>query len=177
MSINYKYRIYCITEEAYQYEIGVTSPTVCPNDSGHTINANSINIAIEPIIVHLPITNIIKEKDLKTDVPWVVTTYNFPGTTIYGHLKIINFITSMKEGKNGKEGDAGFGFFVNIYDLTNNISILDSLEVTAEKTIELLNCIVSGSNCSEDGALWQIGIKKASSTGDINLKSIDLFFY
>jgi hypothetical protein len=40
----YKYRYYCTTEATYVYKWDTTTPTVCPNNNGHTINSASITI-------------------------------------------------------------------------------------------------------------------------------------
>jgi len=39
-----KYRIYCTTEAGYVCMWGTEEPTTCPNDTGHTIDTNSITI-------------------------------------------------------------------------------------------------------------------------------------
>lgn len=36
-----RWRIYCITEGGWQYTTSSTTPTVCPNDGGHSVNASS----------------------------------------------------------------------------------------------------------------------------------------
>ena len=40
----HNYRIWCVTESAYVYTWGTETPTVCPNNPAHTIDANSITI-------------------------------------------------------------------------------------------------------------------------------------
>jgi len=40
----YKYRIWCVTENAYVYSWGTVEPTTCPNNPAHTIDTNSITI-------------------------------------------------------------------------------------------------------------------------------------
>jgi len=40
----FKYRIYCITESQYVYSWAEEEPTTCPNNTEHTIDANSITI-------------------------------------------------------------------------------------------------------------------------------------
>ena len=42
--LKYKYRIYCETDSTWEYVFRTTPPTVCPDDAGHTVNANSINL-------------------------------------------------------------------------------------------------------------------------------------
>lgn len=43
MSKNKLYRVYCNTESQFIYTLATTEPTECPNNSGHTINVNSIS--------------------------------------------------------------------------------------------------------------------------------------
>lgn len=38
------YRIYCNTEQQYQYVWGDTPPTTCPVDAGHAVNPDSVNV-------------------------------------------------------------------------------------------------------------------------------------
>lgn len=43
----YKYRVYCISEGQNVYQWAETPPTTCPNNTAHTINANSISVVDE----------------------------------------------------------------------------------------------------------------------------------
>jgi len=43
MTIVYQYRIYCITDSKYEYIWGTTPPTLCPTNTSHEVNPNSIN--------------------------------------------------------------------------------------------------------------------------------------
>jgi hypothetical protein len=43
-----KYRVWCETESAYVYTWDTVEPTVCPTDSGHTINT-SLNTVVETV--------------------------------------------------------------------------------------------------------------------------------
>lgn len=40
----HRYRIWCVTENAYVYEWAETEPTDCPNNNGHTITSNLTSI-------------------------------------------------------------------------------------------------------------------------------------
>lgn len=40
----YKYRMFCVTENAWVYNYGLTDPTTCINNTSHTINTGSISI-------------------------------------------------------------------------------------------------------------------------------------
>lgn len=42
-SIYRKYRIYCITEDAYRYTWGTSPPSTCPVNGSHTVNPDSVN--------------------------------------------------------------------------------------------------------------------------------------
>jgi hypothetical protein len=43
-----KWRIYCFSESDWQYTVAPSAITLCPNDSGHSANVNSVN-AVETI--------------------------------------------------------------------------------------------------------------------------------
>lgn len=42
MSIIYKYRIYCKTDEKFEYVWDTTPPTICPIDGGHSVESASV---------------------------------------------------------------------------------------------------------------------------------------
>lgn len=44
MSTVHRYRTYCLTENDWIYSYGVTEPILCSNDSGHTINSDSVQV-------------------------------------------------------------------------------------------------------------------------------------
>ena len=58
----YKYRIYCTTETNWVYVYDTNAPTVCPTNSGHTVNSSSVTVIDQFDVVS--ITN--------TDSPYVV---------------------------------------------------------------------------------------------------------
>lgn len=45
-----KYRIYCTTENKWEYVTSLTEPSECPTDSNHTIDSNSITVVETGII-------------------------------------------------------------------------------------------------------------------------------
>src|SRR6185503_15795570 len=44
MTILYKYRIYCNTENEFKYVWGTTPPTTCPTDPLHSVNPDSVSV-------------------------------------------------------------------------------------------------------------------------------------
>jgi len=48
--IVYKYRVWCETEEAYKYVWSPTVPTVCPDNSGHSITTSGPR---QPVVVNM----------------------------------------------------------------------------------------------------------------------------
>ncbi len=53
-----KYRVYCITEDKYEYTWNDTTPLLCPTNAEHTIDTNTISI-IDTVETHA--VNIIQE--------------------------------------------------------------------------------------------------------------------
>lgn len=47
MTTVYRYRIYCITQGAWETKWAITPITTCPINSEHTVNANSVNDVAE----------------------------------------------------------------------------------------------------------------------------------
>lgn len=43
----YKYRIYCVTDSTFEFTWAETEPTVCPTNTGHTIDTNQTTIVDE----------------------------------------------------------------------------------------------------------------------------------
>ena len=62
MATIYKYRLQCTTDNIYEYIWGTTPPTLCPTNSTHTIDTNSIAI-VDQVNSNL-VT--IKEESVKT---------------------------------------------------------------------------------------------------------------
>ena len=80
MTTVYQYRIYCDTEADYVYTWAETEPTVCPNDSGHTIDTDSITIVDTVANDLVELKDIAKDTDnvLKMDPqPREGDTHNF----------------------------------------------------------------------------------------------------
>lgn len=44
MTTLYHYRLWCTTENTYVYTWAETAPTTCPNDTAHTVDANSLTV-------------------------------------------------------------------------------------------------------------------------------------
>lgn len=58
----FRWRVHCLTESTQVHTWSETKPTVCPNDSGHTINAadtvkDSARI-VDPIVVEAPLESV-----------------------------------------------------------------------------------------------------------------------
>jgi hypothetical protein len=90
----YKYRIYCVTEAQNVYAWNATPPTTCPNNTAHTINANSISI------VDQRASNIVKIKQESTPTggnfraeTFVLTAATGPGMTVMQKSWPINIST------------------------------------------------------------------------------------
>jgi hypothetical protein len=63
MTTVYKYRIPCTTEDTFVYTWAESEPTVCPNDSGHTINAGEISIVETVAENHVHLDEVSKTTD------------------------------------------------------------------------------------------------------------------
>jgi hypothetical protein len=176
--IKYKYRIFCETDGTWEYEFRTTPPTVCPDDAGHTVNANSVNKVKGPTIVSLSIPMKYKKKDLKDNVYTELTTYEFAGTNFCGEFKYAKLITRMDDNGSGSEGDEDFALYLQIYDITNNVAILTSDKTSCSTIAAPPLTFDIDTVCSSDPAIWQISIKRPSKkSGDVFIKCVDFYFY
>jgi len=63
-----KYRIYCTTDNKWEYIWDTSAPTTCPVNGVHTVNANSVSI----------LGNVKRIQDIDTTAsPYTITGYNF----------------------------------------------------------------------------------------------------
>ncbi|QKF94437.1 hypothetical protein QKU48_gp0979 [Fadolivirus algeromassiliense] len=72
----YKYRIYCTIDQQWEYVWDTTPPTVCPVNSLHTINANSVSIEDTIVVVKID----------STDTPYKVKQHSVFCDTTNGNI-------------------------------------------------------------------------------------------
>lgn len=170
------YRIYCVTEGGFQYEWRDTPPTVCPNDVGHTVNDNSISeLNVDHKNIDLTIGQTFKAKNLSTSIFTEISSFIYPGSTTYGHLKKVEITFSMPIL--GEQNNTDFGFYFRIRDFTNNTTIYDSPKISGgDRTLTYYNDSIA-TNCPSSESMWCIVLKKGEKSGNIYIRHITLHFY
>ncbi len=83
-----KYRIYCTTDSKWEYIWNTTSPTTCPTNGGHIVNANSVS--------ELAYTRRTQIVDNLFQNPYTITGYNFYRCDTTSSAKTINLKSAAK---------------------------------------------------------------------------------
>ena len=176
------FRVYCNTDNKWEYTWSDEYPNECPVNSNHNINENSISkIPIESVISKRFEFNSykFKKETLSTQYWTKLTTFAYAGKNTVGFLRKIVIVSRMDENNGIKDGDINnnFGFSFRIYDKTNQELIYDTY-VDGSSEEELFKFQdMNNNNQSNNDALWQLAIKKDENSGDIYIEGIDLYFY
>jgi len=101
MTTVYLYKLWCITEGTWKYVYGDSAPTVCPTDTSHTIDTNSITI--EEIISPDIITTRLSQTDLLNENTAITVErgFNIPvtaGETISSKVESFPFDIDLVAG-------------------------------------------------------------------------------
>ena len=107
MTTVYRYRLWCIDEEAFVYSYGTTPPTTCPNNTNHSINPDSISILAQysnaPLEVKIKEESVPTNKNIKeltvpivipTSSPNTITTITIPWKKYQTSIKKITFTST-----------------------------------------------------------------------------------
>ena len=152
------YRIYCNTEDGWQYAWSDTPLTVCPIDAGHTVN----NLSVQDIMKKTLLTII--QNTTTTKLKKFVRLIRFQYKTDYGNLHSVELL-----GYLSSAGSATIEFF----DTTNNVLLLTaSYSNTVQDVIVDLGRFES---TPESDAIIEMNVKIDSGSATIYLDSISLF--
>ena len=171
------YRIFCETDEKWEYKWGPGEPTECPTNPAHTVNPNSISVKKpkfnEDFTVNLKLT---KQEMSETDYLEILS-FLYQGSQFVGTLKKIEVTFSMDKNGKYKTGSSNFGFYLQIRDITNSQIVYETSEVNATEIISSGEIIVDSCVCSTHPASWCIQIKKSTNAGNINIRHLRLIFF
>lgn len=137
MSIFYKFRIYCETDNKWEYIWDTVAPTICPTTSGHTVNSNSVNFIEE-----------INSKTIdNTDVDYKVNEKAVLCDTTNGNIDV--YLRKASKNENNisiiKKIHANYTLTIHSYDNTELIDASPTKVLTVDKSIAILQ---------SDGTKW-----------------------
>lgn len=171
------YRIFCETDEKWEYVFSVSEPTECPTDSNHTVNPNSVSLKKAKYDEDFTLNLKLSKNAYSTDAYTEILSFLYQGCIRVGKLRRIEITYNMTKNGKYKTGSSGFGFMLRIYDITNNQTVYETSEVSAKEIIHSGEIDVPDCICSQDPASWSIEIKKGSNGGVIKIRHIRLIFF
>lgn len=131
-SIINKYRIYCTTDDVWRYIWDTTPPTICPDDAGHSVNSDSVDIIqieLEKNITSTDSPYFIRQEFLSCDTTSGIIRVNLPEAS-----KSENTICYIRRTSGG-----------------NNIEVYNNLGITPILTINTSNIV---NKLKSDGSVW-----------------------
>jgi hypothetical protein len=158
-----RYRIYCITEDSWQYEWSDTPLLECPIDSGHTVNNNSCQeLEAEKEVLRISgLSSSIKNTSLKRVIQF---QYN---TDVLGPIRRIKAIAYVD--------GSSTSFDIQLYDITNVTSLLDTTSsVVVEDSIVDIG-VVSSPPSGE--VVLEISAKRNNGNGKVKFSEIVVYSY
>lgn len=168
-----EYRIYCYTESDWVHGYGVTAPTVCYNNTNHSVNENSVQlvntistIAETDSLNRLKI-NIMEESTLG-DIKTTENSPIFQNYTLYGMInnQLYNIVTSsggtITPNTNGAEVN------INISETVNSSSMIQSTKVVKYRP--------GYSNLCRFNAVFDIGITNCVQYAGLGNLGSELYF-
>lgn len=171
------YRIFCETDEKWEYKWGPGEPTECPTNATHTINPNSISVRKPKFNEDFTINTKLTKQDM-SDTDYIeLLSFLYQGSDFVGVLKKIEITFSMDKNGKHKTGSDGFAFYLQIRDITNNQIVYETSKIDATEIISSGEVEVNNSICSTNPASWCVQIKKGVNAGNINIRHIRLIFF
>jgi len=158
------WRIYCTDagDTGWQEIWSNTAPTTCPNDIGHTVNSDSIqHIAREVEVLRI---SGMDTKELQTEYMTRFVQFQYD-TDILGPIRRIKVIAR------GTDGVTSFD--LQVYDITNLISLVDTTETNTEPDVVIdMGAIITPPSGS---VIIEVSGKRNTSSGSVFMDEVVVF--
>jgi hypothetical protein len=157
--MSHLWRIYCITESQWNSEWSDTTITTCPNNAGHTVNANSV----QKLNSEIKLVQYKANKNITTTSFYNI--YSFLYTLSYGSLRRLFLIGYMS---------GATSFTIQVYDTTNNIELL---QYTSTNTVDniLIDCGVCTTPTTN--AILNVNVKQTGGAGNFQVYIGNIILY
>ena len=156
------WKIFCIGEQGFQYTWSNTAPTECPNNSGHSINPDSIvKIDEEKLQVYLIDTPVSVKSTNLTRIGLFLYQ-----TSLLGKIRRVAVISNNSQ--------SGQTHTIDVYDLTNHTDLLTSSPISTIIPDTVTDCGIISSAPSND-FLLEISCKSSSKTNIVIVNKILIY--
>jgi hypothetical protein len=167
VTMSKRWRVYCEEpgDEGWQYIWSDTAPTGCPNDAGHSYNANSIKqIGREvPLLRLTPHTRQVKGSNYTE-----IATVSFNPDDYDGTLRRIQALSYMDTGTTSYD--------IEVFDLDNNVQLITNNFTNASEEVERNTSGVISSPPTGHTTL-EINVKKTGGNNKKYARVEEIIFY